>query len=174
MVSSHISMKIISVCAFLLLPKSGFGAQSQSQSQSTITKTNTAAQTGIWFTTDGVVYSAYPYTQYFTEYFESIAVPMSGSIGMGRIKGQIGYSRSYPLHLMEAPNISVGESNTSLLRQEFNTNSLGEIITPTWASTVAQAGGTTYTGTKYTQNSIDLTILSSPSSASPATSAPST
>lgn len=170
--SSHISMKIISVCALLLLPKSGFGAQSQSQSQSTITKTNTAAQTGIWFTTDGVVYSAYPYSQYFTEYFESIAVPMSGSIGMGRIKGQIGYSRSYPLHLMEAPNISVGESNTSLLRQELNTNSLGEIITPTWASTVAQAGGTTYTGTKYAQNSIDLTILSS--SASPATLAPST
>lgn len=140
----------------LLLPVRGLDAVS------TVTKTDVVPHTGVFSTHNGVVLFNIPYTQYFTAYFQSIAEPLSGSIGMGNIVGQIGQSREYPLELTTSRNISAIPAKPSLLRQQLNTNSLGQVFSPTWASTVAQAGGKTYSGTTYIQNSIDLTILPSP------------
>lgn len=141
------------------------------QSTKVVTKTN--SPTLIWTTktleNGALLPFKTPFSQKFTAYFSGIAEPLSGSIGLGYLRGSIGGQRSYPL--TQAPEASVlysdiqnysGRFNyTGANTLELNTDRSGRIIPRSWATIVAFGGEMTWFGPTYTQASQDLTGWSS-------------
>lgn len=157
----------------LLLPLLSL-AQTDSSNQPiySITITATAKPTLVWTTPPGnAPHSEVPYHQTFTAYFNTIQTPLSGSIGLGSIKGRVGVSRSYPLNITQKPNISLGTSSTGVVRQDLNVYPDGNLKKPTWATVVASAGGTYNLGPTYSQNKMDFTSSTLSPQTSPANSA---
>jgi len=150
-------------------------SSSSSVSQTTVMATATADPTSYWITAMGDASGIQAhYQQRFTRYFSEIHSPLSGKIGLGRISGEAGRSREYPLTTApeadalyqvasddEASSGTVPAVTSGLLRQALDTDSRGHLKTSDagWTSIAAVAGeASTWYGPTVTQASIDTPV----------------
>jgi len=150
-------------------------SSSSSVSQTTVMATATADPTSYWITAMGDASGIQAhYQQKFTRYFSEIHSPLSGKIGLGRISGDAGRSREYPLKTApeadalyqvasddEASSGTVPAVTSGLLRQALDTDSRGHLKTSDagWTSIAAVAGeASTWYGPTVTQASIDTPV----------------
>lgn len=150
-------------------------SSSSSVSQTTVMATATADPTSYWITAMGDASGIQAhYQQRFTRYFSEIHSPLSGKIGLGRISGDAGRSREYPLTTApeadalyqvasddEASSGTVPAVTSGLLRQALDTDSRGHLKTSDagWTSIAAVAGeASTWYGPTVTQASIDTPV----------------
>lgn len=156
------------LCAAATTTTSTSTGGSDNSGHTTLTITATAEHTLVWVTLPSQPATQIVYHQVFTAYWSNIAEPLSGSIGMGWIDGTVGESRNYPLpsptiDLSGFYSTSVSDAPSGPLIQDLNTDSNGFIVSQSELSVVAFAGWTEWFGPTYSQNSQDLSGMSTTS-----------